>query len=183
MVETLPSQATRDSDQSWARSLPFRSRRPRPGNLDARFIRNAVARSKSVRSNTTVSSTGTTNSDASRFSHENAPNSVAAAAYTSKAGQGDVRLTAVRGSVISLDGEIDREEAITLNQKYKLSPRDVAEQSLKFDRDYRSYIINYSVGEDLVRSYVDRAGSDPAARWAAYEHILSTPTLPADLAK
>ncbi len=86
-------------------------------------------------------------------------------------------------SQMFLDGEIDREQAITLNQKYKLAPRDAAEQSLKFDRDYRSYIINYSVGEDLVRSYVDRAGSDPAARWAAYEHILSTPTLPADLAK
>ncbi len=87
-------------------------------------------------------------------------------------------------SQMHLDGEISRDEAITLVQKYKLCPRDVAEQSLGFDRDYRSYVINYSVGEELVRSYVDRVGgSDPKARWAAYEHILSTPMLPADLTK
>ena len=85
-------------------------------------------------------------------------------------------------SQMHLDGEITREQAITLVQKYKLVPRDAAEQSLEFDKQYRSYVINYSVGEDLVRNYVDRmGGSDPKARWAAYEHILATPTLPSDL--
>jgi hypothetical protein len=44
-------------------------------------------------------------------------------------------------------------------------------------------VINYSSGEDLVRAYVDRAGEEPAARWKAYEHVISTPTLPSDLAK
>lgn len=87
-------------------------------------------------------------------------------------------------SQMHLDGEITREQAIELVQKYKLVPRDSAEQSLAFDRDYRSYVINYSVGENLVRDYVDRVGgSDPKARWAAYEHILATPTLPSDLTK
>jgi hypothetical protein len=38
------------------------------------------------------------------------------------------------------------------------------------------------VGEDLVRAYVDRHGGDQKARWAAYVRIMSTPTLPADLA-
>ncbi len=85
-------------------------------------------------------------------------------------------------SQMHLDGEITREQAITLVQKYKLVPRDAAEQSLEFDKQYRSYVINYSVGEDLVRNYVDRiGGSDPGARWAAYAHIFATPTLPADL--
>lgn len=89
----------------------------------------------------------------------------------------------LRVSQMHLDGEITREQAITLMQKYRMAPRDVAEQSLKFDADYRSYVINYSVGEDLVRAYVDRHGGDPKARWAAYERIMSTPTLPADLAE
>jgi hypothetical protein len=89
----------------------------------------------------------------------------------------------LRISQMHLDGEIDREQAITLAQKYRLAPRDVAEQSLRFDAAYRSYVINYSVGEDLVRAYVDRQGSDPEARWAAYVRIMSTPTLPADLAQ
>lgn len=87
-------------------------------------------------------------------------------------------------SQMHLDGEITREQAISLVQTYKLVPRDVAEQSLEFDRDYRSYVINYSVGAELVRNYVDRVGGhDVDARWAAYEHILSTPMLPADLLK
>ena len=86
-------------------------------------------------------------------------------------------------SQMQLDGEVSREEAITLAQKYRMASRDVAEQALKFDQAYRSYVINYSVGEDLVRGYVERHGVDTAARWAAYEHILATPTLPADLAR
>lgn len=89
----------------------------------------------------------------------------------------------LRISQMHLDGEIDREQTITLAQKYRLASRDVAEQSLKFDAAYRSYVINYSVGEDLVRAYVERHGSDPEARWAAYTRIMSTPTLPVDLAK
>jgi len=86
-------------------------------------------------------------------------------------------------SQMHLDGEIGEDEAITLVQKYRLASRDVAEQALRFDRAYRSYVINYSVGEDLVRSYVERHGVDETGRWAAYEHIVSTPTLPADLAR
>ena len=84
-------------------------------------------------------------------------------------------------SQMQLDGEINRDEAITLVQKYRLASRDVAAQSLEFDRKYRSYVINYSVGEALVRGYVDRHGHDADSRWAAYIHILSTPTLPSDL--
>jgi hypothetical protein len=87
----------------------------------------------------------------------------------------------LRISQMHLDGEIDREQAITLAQKYRLASRDVAEQSLRFDAAYRSYVINYSVGEDLVRAYVDRHGGDQKARWAAYVRIMSMPTLPADL--
>lgn len=84
-------------------------------------------------------------------------------------------------SQMHLDEEITREQAIDLVSKYKLVARAAAEQSLDFETEYRSYVINYTSGEALVRGYVDRVGSDPAARWAAYEHILSTPTLPADL--
>jgi hypothetical protein len=86
-------------------------------------------------------------------------------------------------SQMYLDGEIDKRKAIELTQRYELVARDVAEESLDFDEEYRSYVINYSVGEDLVRAYVDRVGNEPRARWAAYEHIFSNPTLPADLAK
>jgi hypothetical protein len=86
-------------------------------------------------------------------------------------------------SQMYLDGAIDKSTAVDLIQRYELVARDVAEHSLTFDDQYRSYVINYSSGEELVRSYVDRAGNEPSARWDAYERILSMPTLPADLAK
>ena len=80
-----------------------------------------------------------------------------------------------------LEGRIAREEAIALTQKYQLVSEERATQSISFTDEYRSYVINYGLGQDMVRAYVEAAGPDPAARWAAFEHILSEPTLPSDL--
>ena len=82
-----------------------------------------------------------------------------------------------------LDGELDREKAIELTQRYQLMSRARADQSLAFTDRYRSYVINYSAGEDLIRAYVERSGDGVEAQWAAYEHILTELMLPADLAK
>ncbi|MET0581771.1 MAG: hypothetical protein ABWZ08_07355, partial [Pseudoxanthomonas sp.] len=80
-----------------------------------------------------------------------------------------------------LDKRIDRAEAVRLAQKYQLMSPQRAEQSLAFTDRYRSYVINYGLGLDLVREYVDAAGTTPQQRWAAMERILSEPTLPVDL--
>ena len=80
-----------------------------------------------------------------------------------------------------LDGRIDRAEAVRLAQEYQLMSAERAEQSIAFVDRYRSYVINYGLGQDLVRAYVDAAGKTPEARWAAMERILSEPTVPADL--
>lgn len=105
-----------------------------------------------------------------------------AAAYDAfRTAMADLDGAALTISQMYLDGEIDKARAIDLTQRYELVARDVAEQSLDFDEEYRSYVINYSIGEDLVRGYVERAGESPADRWTAYERILSQPTLPADL--
>ncbi len=80
-----------------------------------------------------------------------------------------------------LDGRIDRAQAILLAQKYQLVSPQRAEQSITFTDRYRSYVINYGLGLDLVRDYVDDAGTTLQTRWAAMERILSEPTLPADL--
>lgn len=80
-----------------------------------------------------------------------------------------------------LDGAYDRERAIALSQRYELTTRARASQSLDFADHYRSYVINYSTGEDVVRAYIERVGTEPDARWDAYERILNEPTLPADL--
>jgi hypothetical protein len=80
-----------------------------------------------------------------------------------------------------LDGTIDRETAIDRMEHYLLVSRDRAGQAVQFVEDYRSYVINYGLGQQRVREAVERAGPDPEARWAAMERILSEPTLPADL--
>ncbi|MEM1133978.1 MAG: hypothetical protein AAGH53_13685 [Pseudomonadota bacterium] len=92
-------------------------------------------------------------------------------------------LSSVRFTIAQryLDEEINREEAIVLTQKYMLFSRRRAEQSIGFADTYRSYIINYGLGLDMVRDYVESAGQDPAMRWAAMAKILSEPTLPVDL--
>lgn len=80
-----------------------------------------------------------------------------------------------------LDGQIDRPRAIELLAHYGLMSRARAEQTLDFADHYRSYVINYSTGEDVVRAFAERAGESNEARWDAYESILTQPTLPSDL--
>ena len=79
-----------------------------------------------------------------------------------------------------LSGEIDEDEAIALTQRYQLSSPERAAQTIDFAKTYRSYIINYGLGLDMVRAHVEAAGDTPA-RWARMREILSTPTLPSDL--
>ena len=80
-----------------------------------------------------------------------------------------------------LDGKLTREQAIAWQVEVGLARPDKAAQGIKFYDNLRSYVINYNVGKDLVKAYVERQGDDPAKRWAVFEEILSTPRLPGDL--
>jgi hypothetical protein len=80
-----------------------------------------------------------------------------------------------------LAGEIDDAEAQSRLQKYQLQSPERAAQSVKFIRTYRSYVINYGLGQDMVRAYVEAAGPGEDARWRRMEALLSEPTLPAEL--
>ncbi len=83
-----------------------------------------------------------------------------------------------------LDGTLSEAEALAWSMKYELRSREEAERSLRFARQYRSYIVNYAVGEDLVRRYVEtHAGrADRAtARWRLLTALFTTPHTPADL--
>ncbi|MBL8545001.1 MAG: hypothetical protein JNL81_00970 [Hyphomonadaceae bacterium] len=95
----------------------------------------------------------------------------------------DLRGATLTVDQMYLDGQIDRARALELIQRYGVTSRERAERSLAFADHYRSYVINYSSGEDLVRAYAERAGADNNARWRAYESILTQPTLPEDLAQ
>ena len=80
-----------------------------------------------------------------------------------------------------LDGEIDRPKALALTEKYLLVSPARAEQSVGFTDHYRSYVINYGWGKELVKGYVERGNPDESERWRRMEKILSEPILPADL--
>ncbi|KKC24583.1 hypothetical protein [Sphingomonas sp. SRS2] len=92
-------------------------------------------------------------------------------------------LTGARTTIAAdyLDGRIDRATALDLIQKYQLVSRKRAEQSLSFTDNYRSYVINYGLGQDMVAADLARAGESQAARWKRMEEIISRPTLPSQL--
>ena len=81
-----------------------------------------------------------------------------------------------------LNGKIDREAAAAWLEKYALMSRARAEQRVRFMDQYRSYVINYNLGQDMVREYVERhAQADPGRRWQVFERLLSSPRLPSGL--
>ncbi len=91
---------------------------------------------------------------------------------------GGARLTIAK---LYLDGTIDRARAVELTQRYLLLSAARAEQSVAFTDHYRSYVLNYGWGRDLVRRFIEAGNPDAATRWQRMERILSEPTLPGDL--
>ncbi|MEP3889964.1 MAG: hypothetical protein ABJN69_05820 [Hellea sp.] len=80
-----------------------------------------------------------------------------------------------------LDGELTKEEAVPLIQKYYLQSREKSEQRLRFMEKYRGYVINYNIGQDIVRGYVISAGETPDAQWTAFRDMLTIPLTPGDM--
>lgn len=82
-----------------------------------------------------------------------------------------------------LDGELDREAFVAELVRYWPMTPERALLSLPFVEKYRSYIVNYVLGEDLVRAWVARRGgaADPSRRWQAFEELLRSPRVPSNL--
>ena len=83
-----------------------------------------------------------------------------------------------------LNGQIDRAAAAAWLERYALMSKDRAAQRVRFFDQYRSYVINYNLGKDLVRRFIERqagAGASDARRWAEFEKLLSSPRLPSGL--
>lgn len=80
-----------------------------------------------------------------------------------------------------LDGAIDRPTAVALTQKYLLVSQKRAEQSVSFTDQYRSYVINYGLGEAMVRAHVERGRPSRDEMWRRMAKLVSEPTLPSDL--
>ena len=77
-----------------------------------------------------------------------------------------------------LDGAISADAAVEWLVTYALMAPERARQRVRFFDQYRSYVINYNLGKDLVAAYVERVGGD---RWAVFADLLSSPRLPSGL--
>jgi hypothetical protein len=83
-----------------------------------------------------------------------------------------------------LNGEFAREEAAEWLTRYALMDPERAMQRTRFMDDYRSYVINYNLGRDMVADYVERLGGTadaPERRWEVFGSLLASPRLPSGL--
>ena len=75
-----------------------------------------------------------------------------------------------------LAGQLDRAGAEAAMARYWLSTPEAAAKTVRFIDTYRSYVINYNLGRDLVQQWVERnGGTDALTRWKAYEALLRAP--------
>lgn len=83
-----------------------------------------------------------------------------------------------------LNGRIDADSAAAWLTSYALMEPARAQQRVRFFDTYRSYVINYNYGRDLVANWVESQGGtadDPQQRWEVFGRLLSTPRLPSSL--
>jgi hypothetical protein len=83
-----------------------------------------------------------------------------------------------------LNGVFSKDETMHWLTTYALFDSARAEQRIKFIDKYRSYVINYNLGQDLIKQYVEKkAGKKPttAKRWKVFSDLISSPRLPGGL--
>lgn len=83
-----------------------------------------------------------------------------------------------------LGGTINAEEAAKWLTRNSLMPPDRAQQRVRFIDKYRSYVINYNLGKDMVARYIEAKGGtsdQPQKRWEEFLKLISSPRLPSGL--
>ncbi len=75
-----------------------------------------------------------------------------------------------------LDGDIKKEKAIELLMKYSLTSKKRTIQRIGFIEEHRSYVINYNLGQDIVKNYIEKiAGDNEEKKWQAFTELLKNP--------
>ncbi len=81
-----------------------------------------------------------------------------------------------------LSGNMTQEEALRWLMEYGFNNRETSLKSIAFINKYRSYVINYNYGKDLVKNYIEsKGGADK--RWELFGWLLSNPVTTTDLLK
>lgn len=93
-----------------------------------------------------------------------------------------LRFAPIQAARAYINGTVSKQDTVEYLRRFTLQPQPNAERQVRFFDENRTYIINYSFGEEIITNWVTRtAGEDPAARWKAFIEILSTPRTPSNL--
>jgi hypothetical protein len=96
------------------------------------------------------------------------------------------RLNYVRNEVARglLNKTMEEPEALRWLMEYGLSNKETALKSISFINKYRSYVINYNYGKELVKEYIEANNtSDMGKRWEKFGKLLSNPVVIDSLVK
>lgn len=77
---------------------------------------------------------------------------------------------------------MSREETIQWLMKYGLETYETASQRLDFIAALRAYVLSYSHGMDLVKSFIEQEGGEVSSqRWSTFSYLLVTPLTPTEM--
>lgn len=83
-----------------------------------------------------------------------------------------------------LNKTMDEAEGLRWLMEYGLNNRETAEKSISFIKKYRSYVINYNYGKELVKNYIESGNNTSMdKRWELFEELLSNEVITENLLK
>ena len=80
-----------------------------------------------------------------------------------------------------LNNKVTEDSAVNMLSNLGVMGQESAKKSLRFIKYYRSYVINYNYGRDLIAGYIEHNTSSAAERWKKFYYLLSNPVTPKDL--
>jgi hypothetical protein len=91
-----------------------------------------------------------------------------------------IRYASIEAARNYLDGKWDKKTTTEWLIKYAMANPNTIDSTFSFWDRYRSYVINYVLGEDLVRQYVERENPDGDVKdnWVAFAKLISLPPSP-----
>ncbi len=76
-----------------------------------------------------------------------------------------------------LNGEWNKEKTVEWLIKYGLYTEQRAAQRVQFIEKYRSYVINYNLGQEMVKNYIESRAQTTEEKWRELAKLLGSPRL------
>ena len=80
-----------------------------------------------------------------------------------------------------LNKRMSKQRAVGWLIRYGLRSPERAGKDIAFIQAYGAYVINYNLGQDMVKDWIEKQGADQEARWEAFDELLRAPMVPSDL--